>query len=233
MHSTAHMAVQHTLHGPSCYHGLHDADIAKDLFISLDPEFRNSWSRLDENARIAIHHCRAGTGKKDHELQNRNHEHADNHRVNILRPADDPSMPNLRKNPLTISSGPSPLAVALRPPLVVPGSPHSERTNPFFVYFCDDGEHIDSDGPTAPPWTQFEVTLKDENGNPGPMAPPWTQFEVTLKDKNGNPRLDSKGNPITVIAPLPSELQVRVFLTKTEEHGGPTAPPCIRIASIC
>jgi hypothetical protein len=222
---------------------------------------------------------------KDHDLQNRNHEHVDNHRVNILRSADDPSMPNLRGNPLTISpttspsdvpskspsdvpstspldgpsdvpstslsevpstspsdapstslsdaepstctslsgsavsstsnksgknipsSGrsnlptkptPSPLAVALRPSLAAPCSPQSECTTPSFVYFRNDGEHIDSDGPTAPPWTQFEVTLKD---------------------KNGNPRLDSKGDPITVIAPPPSELQGRVFLTKPDEHG--------------
>jgi len=46
-----------------------DADIPKDLFISLDPEFRKAWSRLDEKARIAILHCKAGTGKKNHELQ--------------------------------------------------------------------------------------------------------------------------------------------------------------------
>jgi hypothetical protein len=48
------------------------------------------------------------------------------------------------------------------------------------------------------------------------MAPPWTQFEVTLKDENGNPRLVSEGDPITVIAPLPSQLQGRVFLTKPD-----------------
>jgi hypothetical protein len=51
-----------------------DADIPKDLFISCDPEFRKSWSRLDEKSCIAILHCKAGTGKKNHELQVRNHE---------------------------------------------------------------------------------------------------------------------------------------------------------------
>jgi hypothetical protein len=109
-------------------------------------------------------------------------------------------MPNLREDPLTISSTPtpSPIDVALRPLLAAPGSPQSEHTTPSFVYFRDDGEHIDSDSPTAPPWTQFEVTLKDEYGNP---------------------RLDSKGDPITVIASPPSELQGRVFLTKPDEHG--------------
>jgi hypothetical protein len=74
----------------------------------------------------------------------------------------------------------------------------STSLDPFIRLFCDDGEHIDSNGPTAPPWTQFEVTLKDENRNT---------------------RLDSKGDPITVIAPPPSELQGRVFLTKPDEHG--------------
>jgi len=46
-----------------------DDDIPKDLFVSLDPEFRKAWSRLDEKARIAILYCKAGTGKKNHELQ--------------------------------------------------------------------------------------------------------------------------------------------------------------------
>jgi hypothetical protein len=46
-----------------------DADISKDLFISFDPEFRKSWSCFDMKARIAILHCKAGTGKKDHELK--------------------------------------------------------------------------------------------------------------------------------------------------------------------
>ena len=50
-----------------------DADIPKDLFISFDPEFRKVWSHLDEKSRIAILHCKAGTGKKTHELQVRNH----------------------------------------------------------------------------------------------------------------------------------------------------------------
>jgi hypothetical protein len=93
---------------------------------------------------------------------------------------------------------------------------------PSFVYFRDDGEHIDSDGPTAPPWTPFFVYFRNDGkhiDSDGPTAPPWTQFEVTLKDENGNHRLDSKGDPITVIAPPPSELQGRVFLTKTDEHG--------------
>ena len=46
-----------------------DADIPKDLFLLANPEFRKSWSRLDEKLRIAILHCKAGTGKKNHELQ--------------------------------------------------------------------------------------------------------------------------------------------------------------------
>jgi hypothetical protein len=50
-----------------------DADIPKDLFILANPEFRKSWSRLDEKTCIAILHCKAGTGKKNHELQVRNH----------------------------------------------------------------------------------------------------------------------------------------------------------------
>jgi hypothetical protein len=118
----------------------------------------------------------------------------------ILRPADDPSMLNLREDPLTISPTPtpSPIDVALRPSLAGLDRSQSDRTTPSFVYFRDDGEHIDSDGPTEPPWTQFEITLKDENGKP---------------------RLDSKGDPITVIAPPPSDLQGRVFLTKPDEHG--------------
>jgi hypothetical protein len=108
-------------------------------------------------------------------------------------------MPNLHEEPLTISSTPtpSPIDVALRPSLAGLDCPQSERTTPSFVYLRDDGEHIDSDGPTAPPSTHFEVTLKD---------------------KNGNPRLNSKGDPITVIAPPPSELQGRVFLTKPDKH---------------
>jgi hypothetical protein len=43
-------------------------------------------------------------------------------------------------------------------------------------------------------------------------------MSVIFLHDNGNPRLDSKGNPITVIAPPPSELQGRVFLTKPDEH---------------
>jgi hypothetical protein len=30
-------------------------------------------------------------------------------------------------------------------------NPQSKCTTPSFVYFCNDGEHIDSNGPTAPP----------------------------------------------------------------------------------
>jgi hypothetical protein len=48
-----------------------------------------------------------------------------NCRVYILRLADDPSIPILHEDPLTISSTPSPLAVALHPLLTAPGSPHS------------------------------------------------------------------------------------------------------------
>jgi hypothetical protein len=51
-----------------------DADIPKDLFVLANPEFRKSWSHLDEKLRIAILHCKSGTGKKNHELQVRNHD---------------------------------------------------------------------------------------------------------------------------------------------------------------
>jgi hypothetical protein len=307
-----------------------DADIFKDLFLSCDPEFRKSWSRLDEKTRIAILHCKAGTGKKNHELQVRNHKlqvfqdqfynasDTSDVTLHLGTPAIEESptepstcttlsasaasstsnksgkiIPSRRSNLPTTSSlhpghparmlsnkskisiqdgsgntlhftanmavqhtlhGPScyhglhdllpsslpsltpcPMATypiskrrvvhhthhglvdggansgigsdrdmrilaydALCPSLAALGRPQSDRTTPSFVYFRDDGEHLDSDGPTAPPWTQFKVTLKD---------------------KNGNPRLDSKGDPITVIAPWPSELQGWVFLTKPNKHG--------------
>jgi hypothetical protein len=117
-------------------------------------------------------------------------------------------IPSSGRSNLPTEPTPSPLAVALRPSLAAPCSPQSECTTPSFVYFRNDGEHIDSDGPTTPPWTQFEVTLKDENGNH---------------------RLDSKGDPITVIAPPPSELQGRVFLTKPDERGD---IKCARVVEI-
>jgi hypothetical protein len=51
-----------------------DADLPKDFFISLNPEFRKSWSRLDKKSQLFILHCKAGTGKKNHELQVQNHD---------------------------------------------------------------------------------------------------------------------------------------------------------------
>jgi hypothetical protein len=54
--------------------GLHDADIPNDFFISPDPEFRKAWSRFDKKSRISIPHCKAGTGKKNRELQVPHHE---------------------------------------------------------------------------------------------------------------------------------------------------------------
>jgi hypothetical protein len=112
----------------------------------------------------------AGTGKKNHELQVQNHDLQAHH--------EQLSDTSGKKIPRS-------------------GDPQSECTTPSLVYFRNDGEHIDSDGP---------------------MAPPWTQFEVTLKDENKNPRLYSKGDPITVIAPPPSEIQGWVFLTHTQRY---------------
>jgi hypothetical protein len=65
---------------------------------------------------------------------------------------------------------------------------------PFFVYFRYDGEHIDSDGPTAPPWIPFFVYFChdwEHIDSGGPTASPWIQFEVTLKDEMSQPLADA------------------------------------------
>ena len=121
----------------------------------------------------------------------------------VLRSAENPSMPNLREDPITLTPTRSPLDVALQPSLAGLSHPNNfDHPTPSFVYFRDDGE------------TEDDIDPSD-----APTAPPWEQFEITLKDENGEPRLDARGNPITVIAPTPSELQGRVFLTKPDEQG--------------
>jgi hypothetical protein len=192
--------------------------VPKELFISCNPEFRQSWSRLDEKTRISNLHCKAGTGKKNHELQVQHHklqvrqdrfyDASDTSGKKIPRSgcSNLPTQSSLHPGHHARMLSKSKIRMQHFGNLVCDSAinvgdldnPQYKCTTPSFVYFRDDGEHIDSDGPTAPPWTQFEVTLKDENGNP---------------------RLYSKGDPITVIAPPPSELQGRVFLTKPEEHG--------------
>jgi hypothetical protein len=47
----------------------------------------------------------------------------------------------------------------------------------------------------------------------------WKEFEVTLKDGNGNVELGPDGKPMIAIAPPPSDLCGRVFLTKPDERG--------------
>jgi hypothetical protein len=178
-------------------------DVPKELFISCNPDFRKSWSRLDEKTRISNLHCKAGTGKKNHELQVQHHElqvlqdrfydASDTSRKKIPRSGRSnlPTKSSLHPGHPARMLSKSKIQMQHLGNLLCDSAinirdldnPQSECTTPSFVYFSNDGEHIDSDGPTAPPWTQFEVTLKDVNGNP---------------------RLDSKGDPITVIAPPPS-----------------------------
>jgi hypothetical protein len=47
----------------------------------------------------------------------------------------------------------------------------------------------------------------------------WKEFEVTLKDGNGNVKLGPDGKPMIAISPPPSDLCGRVFLTKPDERG--------------
>jgi hypothetical protein len=60
------------------------------------------------------------------------------------------------------------------------------------------------------------VYLRDNGENENPI---WKEFEVTLQDGNGNVRLGPDGKPMIAIAPLPSDLCGRVFLTKPDERG--------------
>ena len=45
------------------------------------------------------------------------------------------------------------------------------------------------------------------------------EFEFPLKDENGNAILRDDGKPLVAIAPPPSDLVGRVFLTKPDERG--------------
>jgi hypothetical protein len=60
------------------------------------------------------------------------------------------------------------------------------------------------------------VYLRDTGENENPI---WKEFEVTLQDRNGNVKMRPDGNPMIAIAPPPSDLCGRVFLTKPDERG--------------
>ena len=60
------------------------------------------------------------------------------------------------------------------------------------------------------------VYLRDNGENENPI---WKEFEVTLKDGNGNVKLGPDGKPMIAIAPPASDLCGRVFLTKPNERG--------------
>jgi hypothetical protein len=60
------------------------------------------------------------------------------------------------------------------------------------------------------------VYLRENGENDNPI---WKEFEVTLKDGNGNVKLGPDGKPMIAISPPPSDLCGRVFLTKPDERG--------------
>jgi hypothetical protein len=60
------------------------------------------------------------------------------------------------------------------------------------------------------------VYLRDNGENENPI---WKEFEVTLQNGNGNVRLGPDGKLMIAIAPPPSDLCGRVFLTKPHERG--------------
>jgi hypothetical protein len=60
------------------------------------------------------------------------------------------------------------------------------------------------------------VYLQENGENENPI---WKEFEVTLKDGNGNVKLGPDGKPMIAISPPPSDLIGRVFLTKPDERG--------------
>ena len=60
------------------------------------------------------------------------------------------------------------------------------------------------------------VYLRENGENEDPI---WTEFEFTLKDENGNVKLGSDGKPMIAISPPPSDLMGRVFLTKPDKRG--------------
>jgi hypothetical protein len=58
--------------------------------------------------------------------------------------------------------------------------------------------------------------LRDNGENENPI---WKEFEATLQDGNGNVKLGPDGKTMIAIAPPPSDLCGRVFLTKPDERG--------------
>jgi hypothetical protein len=60
------------------------------------------------------------------------------------------------------------------------------------------------------------VYLRDNGENENPI---WKEFEVTLQDGNGNVNLGPDGKLMIAIAPPPSDLCGRVFLTKPDKRG--------------
>jgi hypothetical protein len=60
------------------------------------------------------------------------------------------------------------------------------------------------------------VYLQENGENENPI---WKEFEVTLKDGNGNVKLGPDGKTMIAIAPPPSDLCGRVFLTKPDKRG--------------
>jgi hypothetical protein len=60
------------------------------------------------------------------------------------------------------------------------------------------------------------IYLRDNGENENPI---WKEFEVTLEDGNGNVKLGPDRKPMIAIAPPPSDLCGRVFLTKADERG--------------
>ena len=52
------------------------------------------------------------------------------------------------------------------------------------------------------------VYLRENGENEDPI---WTEFEFTLKDENGNVKLGPDGKPMIAISPPPSDLMGRVF----------------------
>jgi hypothetical protein len=62
----------------------------------------------------------------------------------------------------------------------------------------------------------LSIYLRDNGENENPI---WKRFEVTLQEGNGNVKLGPDGKPMIAIAPPPSDLCGRVFLTKPDDRG--------------
>ena len=60
------------------------------------------------------------------------------------------------------------------------------------------------------------VYLRENGENENPI---WQEFEFPLEDENGNAVIGEDGKPMVIIAPPPSDLVGRVFLTKPDERG--------------